>query len=162
MSYLQVFWCSVESELKKIIWVKPSLCEVRLSFKVRLGHQVIIHSLIFCFILRFYFCRFVWCTTYGAGSLADSLSLSMNTNVICTVSIPFQNVLTTNTSQRKECSIKQCKTWNSTSFGMVTYYNLLKCIVGTSFEPRDELLCPLALGKKSCHTQYTILIFVQY
>ena len=150
---LQAFWCSVESEAKMIIWMKPSLFEVRSSRKVRLSHQVIVHSLMFCCILRFYLCRFVWCTTYGAGSLADSPSLSMNTNVICTVSIPLQTVLITNIQHQKQCSIKQCKTWNSTSSGIVTYYTSLKCIVGTSF---DEPLCPFTLEKKSCHTQYWI------
>ena len=96
----------------------------------------------------FIFFRFVWCTTYGAGSLADSLSLSMNTNVICTVSIPFQNVLTTNTPQRRECSIKLCKTWNSTSSGMVAHYTLLKCIVGTSFEPTRWATLSFSIRKK--------------
>ena len=95
-----------------------------------------------------YFCRFVWCTTYGAGSLADSLSLSMNTNVICTVSIPLQNVLTTNTLQWREYSIKLCKTWNSTSFGMVTCYTLLKCMCGTSFEPMKWASLSFSIRKK--------------
>ena len=50
---LQTFWCSVESETKMIIWVKPSLCEIITQGEIE--PKVIVHSLIFCCILRFYF-----------------------------------------------------------------------------------------------------------